>query len=590
MINVSRLRIGNNKIICPECSHTRRNKSDPCLSVTLETDNSYVWNCHHCGFKGGHSDKTEWKPEPKKFYNKKIYAVPNPIEKKENMEKQYQEFFIKRKISKETLDHFNITTSKMKFNNQEKETAVFPYYHNGKLVNQKFRSIDKEFRQTKDAQRTLYNIDCLNLEENKNQPLIIVEGELDVLSLHECGYTKVVSLPDGAPKEAKFKKDDARFQALKVHAEELAKETNIIIATDYDEAGKALALEFAHRFGKDRCSSVDWGAIYLTGDVVCKDASDALTYGAKDTIKMFINGAKPYPVDGLYKANDYINQVIDLYHGKEEKPLTTGYKVLDTVYRLMEGTFTIVTGIPNHGKSNFLDQILINASKIHKWKFAIFSPEHSTPRHLTRLTEKYLELPFVEGATRKMSEEQLVEGMRYINNHFYFLESRDEKPTIKWILEKARVCVIREGLNGIVIDPYNEIDTNDRGTKREDEHIKDIISACKRFARTHNICVWIVAHPAKMHRNNDGTYPVPSMYDISGSAHWHNMADIGLCVHRNFEDNETVVYVKKVREQGLYGEIGECLFGYDVQTRSYREVINEETKVQIDTSNSWWND
>jgi len=254
----------------------------------------------------------------------------------------------------------------------------------------------------------------------------------------------------------------------------------------------------------------------------------------------------------------------------------------------MTGTFTVVTGIPNHGKSNFLDQILINASKLHKWKFAIFSPEHSTPRHLTRLAEKYLELPFTEGASRKMNETELLQAMKYLNQNFFFLESRDERPTIKWILEKARVTVIREGIQGIVIDPYNEIDVNDRGTKREDEHIKDIISACKRFARTHNVSVWIIAHPAKMQRGNDGTYPVPSMYDISGSAHWHNMADIGLCVHRNFEDNETILYVKKIREQGLYGEIGECLFTYDVGTRSYREKITEEIKQEIDTRNAWW--
>ena len=256
----------------------------------------------------------------------------------------------------------------------------------------------------------------------------------------------------------------------------------------------------------------------------------------------------------------------------------------------MEGTFTIVTGIPNHGKSNFLDQILINASKLHKWKFAIFSPEHSTPRHLTRLSEKYLELPFTEGASRKMSEAELLQAIKYLNNHFFFLESRDEKPTIKWILEKARVTVIREGINGVVNDPYNEIDTNDRGKKREDEYIKDIISACKRFARTHNIAVWIVAHPSKMQRGNDGTYPIPSMYDISGSAHWHNMADIGLCVHRNFEDNETIVYVKKVREQGLYGEIGECMFTYDVASRSYREKLTKEIKEEIATKNKWWQD
>ena len=176
----------------------------------------------------------------------------------------------------------------------------------------------------------------------------------------------------------------------------------------------------------------------------------------------------------------------------------------------MEGTFVVVTGIPNHGKSNFLDQILMNASKLHDWKFAIFSPEHSTPRHLTRLVEKYQELPFAKGPSRNMSEIEVTDALNYINKHFFFLESKEERPTIDWILDKARVCVLREGINGLVIDPYNEIDTDKRGSKREDEYIKDIISSCKRFARTHNICVWIVAHPSKMHRGNDGSYPIQS--------------------------------------------------------------------------------
>jgi len=586
MINVSRLRIGNNKIQCPKCSHTRKNKLDKCLSVTVESDQSYVWHCHHCGDQGGYSPnfaKQHYYP----YSSRKLYAVPKTVEKKP-MDTKYEQFFINRKISNETLNYFKITFDKLKFNGQVKETAIFPYIYDGKEVNYKYRSIDKEFRQTKDAQRTLYNIDSLKHEET-DEPLIIVEGELDVLSFYECGYRKVVSLPDGAPKEAKYKEDDARFEALKVHAEELAQEQAIIIATDNDDAGNALALELAHRFGKDRCSRLNWGTI--GGDIEIKDASDALVYGAKDTIEYFVNKAVPYPIDGLYKANDYINQVMDLYYGKEEKPLTTGYKLLDQTYKLMQGIFTVVTGIPNHGKSNFLDQILMNASKLHNWKFAIFSPEHSTPRHLTRLAEKYLELPFNEGAARKMSEQELITAMKYINNHFFFLESREQRPTIDWILDKARVSVIKNGINGIVIDPYNEIDTDKRGKKREDEYIKDIIASCKRFARTHNVSVWIVAHPSKMHRNNDGTYPVPSMYDISGSAHWHNMADVGLCVHRDFDSGETIVYTKKVREQGLYGEIGQTSFQYNTSTKVYKEVEIDVAPINSKSSNEdkWYN-
>ena len=82
----------------------------------------------------------------------------------------------------------------------------------------------------------------------------------------------------------------------------------------------------------------------------------------------------------------------------------------------------------------------------------------------------------------------------------------------------------------------------------------------------------MVAHPAKMQRTSEGVIPPPSLYDVSGSAHWNNMADVGLVVHRDFEKNETIVITRKVREQGLYGQIGEAFFRYSASKHVYIEI------------------
>jgi hypothetical protein len=43
---------GNFKTLCPKCSHTRKNKKDPCLSVRI--DNSGVGlRCHNCNYTDG---------------------------------------------------------------------------------------------------------------------------------------------------------------------------------------------------------------------------------------------------------------------------------------------------------------------------------------------------------------------------------------------------------------------------------------------------------------------------------------------------------------------------------------------------------
>ena len=85
----------------------------------------------------------------------------------------------------------------------------------------------------------------------------------------------------------------------------------------------------------------------------------------------------------------------------------------------------------------------------------------------------------------------------------------------------------------------------------------------------------MVAHPAKMQRNAEGIIPPPSLYDVSGSAHWNNMADVGMVVHRDFENDQTRVIIRKIREQGLYGNIGECFFKYSLTKHVYEQVLND---------------
>jgi twinkle protein len=82
----------------------------------------------------------------------------------------------------------------------------------------------------------------------------------------------------------------------------------------------------------------------------------------------------------------------------------------------------------------------------------------------------------------------------------------------------------------------------------------------------------MVAHPHKLHRNDSGIIPPPDLYQVSGSAHWANMADVGMVVHRDFEQDTTKIITRKIREQGVYGNIGQVLFKFDNVKRIYEEV------------------
>ena len=90
----------------------------------------------------------------------------------------------------------------------------------------------------------------------------------------------------------------------------------------------------------------------------------------------------------------------------------------------------------------------------------------------------------------------------------------------------------------------------------ETEHISECLGKIRRFARNHGVHVWLVAHPQKPYRIK-GKYPVPTPYDISGSAHFRNKADNCLTVWRdeNEPDKPVKLFVQKIRFREV-GKIG----------------------------------
>jgi len=530
---------GTQKVKCPKCQPPHKMSDNP-LSVTINEEGT-VWFCHHCDWKGSYFTNSNKMYIPKeKVYQKP--EVPNS-----NAKNTTYEYFKNRGIGATVVDEFKIF--------EDKGWYGFQYFdEHDQVLNIKYRNNGKNFRQTQGAKPFLFNYNKVKEADE----IVFVEGEMDVLSCAEIGML-ATTLPNGAPKEAKFNDKDARFNALENCPLNAKK---VILFTDTDTAGKALHKELLHRFGKDVC----W---YVNVPDDCKDANDVLVKHGAAKLKKVIDEAIPYPIDGLYSANDYYSQIQDLYDGNYEKPIEIGLKGLDEIYKIMTGTFHCITGIPNHGKSIFLDQILLNLAINHDWKFAIFSPEHSTSMHIRRLIQMYCRKPFDEGFEERLDKKELNQALEFIQSHFYFIETRDSTPTVNNILDITKSSIFKHGINGLVIDPYNEVDAKREGNAREDEHIRDFISLCKRFSRIYEIVTWVVAHPTKLPKGTDGGYTPPTAYDISGAAHWHNQADAVLTIHRDFDENTTSVITRKIREQDLYGKIGEAKFMYNFKTRSF---------------------
>lgn len=557
-------------IVCPKCSHDRVKKTARCLSVKIDGGGA-TWVCHHCGWTGGVSDK----PMEVSYRPAKREPPVKPKRSPGELTAGIIAWFQGRGISEAVLRRNSIGFARawLPGLGQEADCIAFPYKRDGETVNIKFRALaGKDFAQVKGAEKVLYGLDDIG----DSTEAIIVEGECDKLACEEAGLSAVLSVPDGAPtklSEEDPKSHSRKFEYLANCAAYLDKLKKIIIAVDADEKGDYLAEELARRLGKERCWRVQWPS---GNEAACKDANEALIHHGAQVVRECVAGAKPYPIAGLHDMREFEADAMQLYRDGRQRGRSTGWAAIDELMTIRDGELSVVTGIPNSGKSEFVDALTMNIAAQYGWRFAMCSFENPPSEHIAKLAEKRLALPFWEGPTQRMSEVQLHDVIEWIADRFYLIRADDEAPTIDWILARAKAAVLRYGIRGLVIDPYNEIEHQRPQGQTETEYVSQLLGKLKRFAQSHAVHVWIIAHPAKMLREN-GSVPPPTLYDISGSANWANKADLGVVIHRDPKNDptRTDVYLRKVRFKSV-GKIGSASLIYDRATGRYSEMQHQE--------------
>ena len=560
-------REGDHKLRCPQCSDTRKNKSDPCLSLKIDTEGGATWNCHNgCGFQGNvPSRQRDFVPHA----TPKNYTKPKPTG--EALSATAIQWFAKRGISEETLARYGVKSGLhwMPAAQADVQTVQFPYRRNGEVVNVKYRAQPKSFTQVKGAEKILYGLDDIAGHEI----IHITEGEIDTLSFAEIGITNVASVPDGAPKEANdgpiIPDEDTKFSYLWNCREELKAATKIILACDADGPGQALTEELARRLGRERCWRVTWPAI---NDAQRNDANEVLMEDGPDVLRECIEAAMPYPIKSLHDLGTFESETVLLYRDGPKRAFSTGWDLVDKHMKIREGELSVVTGLTGTGKSEIVDAVTMNLAVKYGWRFAMCSFENPPAEHIAKLAEKYLGQPFWDGPTPRMGEGDLRGAIQWLRDHFYLIRADDESPTIGWLLETAKAAVMRYGIRGLVIDPWNEIEHKRPSGMSETEFVSETLGKVKRFAQGYGCHVWFVAHPAKMYRDKGKTeIPIPNLYDISGSANWANKCDLGVVVHRpDFDKPITEIHIKKVRFKQL-GRTGVVTLHYDRATGRYSE-------------------
>lgn len=525
---------GQIKTLCPKCHATRTDKRDLSLSCNLDTGAYY---CHYCHWEGN----INYKP-------KKVYAKPT-WRNNTTLSEPLVKWFEGRGINQSTLLKLKITEGMewMPQKGEEVNTIQFNYFLEGELINTKFRTGDKCFKLVKDAELIPYNLDSIN----GRKECIITEGEIDALTFVQCGFDYSISVPNGATTNLEYLD---RF--IESHFDD--KEV-IYIATDTDKKGMELRAELVRRFGAEKCKIVSYGED-------CKDANELLNKVGQGPLAVVaaIKEAKEVKVDGIFEVSDIKDELNNLYEIGLQKGATIGHPNFDDLMSFELGRLLIVTGIPSHGKSEFVDEIIYRLNLIHKWKPAYFSPEnHPLQLHISKIISKLTGKKFDKECLSKAEYEEARDMMQ---DNYFFIDPKDSSD-MDTILEKAQWLVKKRGIKILVIDPWNKIEHNIPNGMSETQYISKILDRIIMFGKKNSLLTILVAHPTKMKQEN-GRMEVPNLYSINGSSHFYNKTDFGICVYRDKQLNVVNVHVQKVKFKHL-GREDVAQFNYNINNGRY---------------------
>lgn len=511
---------GKEPVRCPACDDVRSDKRDRSLKID---HNRGFGNCFYCEAYTIR-DKVETK------YQDKVYTFPKQEWKNYTSlpDKLVQWVWKERMISQTTLNQFEITQEEVYFPQvQKKQNAiVFNYFEGETLVNKKYRGVANVNGETKKlftshagGKPIFYNINSIIGKDE----VYIVEGEFDVLALYEIGIKNVISLPNGANDNDDFWINSERY---------IKDVSKFIIATDNDAKGIEVREKIAQRLGRYRCVYIEFNS---------KDANDDLKSG--ELIKT-IKNEKRFSIGGTFNSFDLLDETLRLYNDglpKTIAPKSEMFKGFNEIFSIMMGQLTVVTGIPSHGKSSFVDWYALNLVKDYEYKLSIFSPEHNP---LGLYNSKYTTLaigkPFW-GANR-MSEKDVYDYTEWSREKLYFTTAEDTiAPDWDWLLEKFKEQMFTYGINIFIIDAWNKV-LMPKGMRGKDA-IDEILTRVTSFCTQHNVHIFLVAHPTKMKKNEKtDKFEIPDLYDVSGSADFRNQTHNGLCVYRHFGDNNEDSY------------------------------------------------
>jgi twinkle protein len=539
--NQHNLEVGKTQGVCPLCSADRKpeNKKAKCASYDWERG---LGTCHNC------DTSFQLHTYQRKGASEKVYVRPT-VESFNEVSTKVEDWFATRGISKQTLQDLHVSEGPefMPQTGKSENTIQFNYFMGDQLVNVKYRDGRKNFKLYKGAEKIFYNINSIIGYD----ACVIVEGEMDVLAMHEAGIKNVVSVPNGATLNSN------NLDYLDNCIDYFEDKEKIILAVDADEPGQALKQEFIRRLGAEVCFLIDFED--------CKDANDYLVkYGAaklRDAVAL----VRPVPLEGVSTLRDIEDELQDFVKNGFKPGFQIGIDNFDKIFSTYTSQFITVTGIPSSGKSDFVDQMCVGYNKNYGWKTAFASPENQpTFLHAHKLMRKvWMDMP----SPGDIGGNKWNQVADHVNDNFYFIDM--DKYSLEAVLRKGAELVKRKGIKCLVIDPFNKVRDVNASSDDVNRYTLEYLQKIEVFAKKFDVLVIVVAHPTKMYKGQDGKIEEPTMYNIKGGGEWYDASYHGLLVHRDYEAKTVKAKVLKVKFQNLGENGAEAHFKWEPRSGSF---------------------
>jgi twinkle protein len=392
------------------------------------------------------------------------------------------EYLLSRGISEEVTRRYKITTQK-----ENDKVLVFPFYDEQNILQfVKYRKTDfvknrdknKEWCE-KDTKPILFGMaQCEDFST-----LVITEGQIDSLSVAECGVKNAVSVPTGA----------TGFTWLSHCWDWINKFDEIIVFGDH-EKGKITLIDTLEKRLQKKVKCV------REEDYLCeKDANDILLKYGKNAILKAIENAELRDVKYVKRlANVEAVNLADL------PKIKTGIRNLDRVCGgLLRGHVVLLSGKRGEGKSTLMSQLVAQAIDQDN---AVFVYSGELPNYHFK---NWLDLQ-IAGANNIETRQN------EFNDDEYYLAPETVKTINRWYYDKAFIfdntavtddeyegiikvitdAICRYDIKLVCIDNLMtamECDTNTDLYRQQSTFVKNL----EKMAQQYDVAIILVAHPKK---------------------------------------------------------------------------------------------